>query len=82
MFLRFNLILINFETCCQIRSPIVGTFYLRTHYHSGTSIYIQYYFADEQVKHPCKKEGGIFFENKTILTYTDPKQLLTIDFYI
>ena len=29
-----------------------------------------------------KKEGNIFFEEKTILADTDPKQLLTVDFVL
>ena len=60
--------------------PIVEMFYLHTHYHSGTSICIQHYFADEQAKIPLENKAIIFFEEKTIFSYNDPKQLLTVNF--
>ena len=50
------------------------------HYHSDTSICIQYYFADEQAEHPLEQNATSFFEEKTILANTDPKQLLTVHF--
>ena len=68
IFLRFNLIANEFwNVLSNSFFQSLARFTLRTHYCSGTSICIQYYFAYEQVKHPFEKKAASFLKRKLFL---------------